>query len=55
MWLKTKDKKGKMVERKKPCILRMMFTKTLLPMYIIVLAVNVTFIIYYWCSGNVTP
>ena len=55
MWLKTKDKKGKMVERKKPCILRMMFTKTLLPMYIIILAVNVTFIFYYWCSGNVTP
>ena len=56
MWLKTKNKKGNMVDRKKPWVLRIMVTKTLWPMYVTILIVNIAFIIYhYCCSGSVTP
>jgi len=56
MWLDIKLKNGNTKKRKKPCIPRMMITKTLWPMYITLLLTNVALIIYYFLSNaQLTP
>lgn len=45
MWLKVKNKKGNLISKKKPCIISIMGTQTLLPMYIAIISVNAALLI----------
>lgn len=46
MWLKKENGE----KRKQPSVMQIMCSKTLWPMYTVILLINIAFLVYHWCS-----